>query len=710
MQDIIAGLNVEQRGAVETLDGPLLILAGAGSGKTKTLTHRIANLIANHGIRPEQILAVTFTNKAAKEMRTRLGALLDMPAESRNFMPYMGTFHGVCVRILKIEAESIGLTRNFVIYDEDDRQSLIKRSIKDLGLTGDDRLKPKMISGIISKEKNDFSTAKTYESMAQYPLQKDIAKVFKRYERERQKAGALDFDDLLLETAHLFKGNKEIREKWQKKFRHILIDEYQDTNAVQYQIVKLLVNDDQNICVVGDDWQSIYSWRGADFTNILNFEKDFPGAKVVKLEQNYRSTKPILDAAHKVITKNINRTDKKLWTANIEGDPVNVMALNDEVEESMRVASMVVSRTNLGMRKFNDHAVLYRTNAQSYAFERAFLQNGVPYKIIGGLKFYDRKEIKDIMAYLKLIYQPSDIVSFNRIVNVPKRGIGEVSLRKFINAWQSSGLSLVDALRRSDEFSDVTPKTRRSLVELGNLLDVSTKDLESGTLPSVLIGGLIKRVGYEEYVDDGTPQGDDRKENLGVLVTEASAYASLEDFLADAALMSSADESADGNVVTLMTLHAAKGLEFPVVFLVGMEEGLLPHVRAIDFENEEDIEEERRLAYVGMTRAREELNLSYAMCRYTYGQKQYSMPSRFLEGIGEKYAPKFGSKTESEKRFDDDSDVSYDYMPFDIGDSVKSSQFGTGEVVDIDGMAVSVKFGDGKLRKLNVEYARLEKS
>ena len=702
IQDVFGDLNEVQRGAVEVLTGPLLILAGAGSGKTKTLTHRIANLIANHGIYPGQILAVTFTNKAAGEMRARLGALLGESAESRNFMPYMGTFHGICVRILRIEASNLGWESNFVIYDEDDRQSLIRRAMKELGM-GSSQLKPKTVSGIISKEKNDFVTAEEFEGKAHYPGQKDVAKIYKRYESERKKAGALDFDDLLLETAKMFREDKEIRERWQKKFRHILIDEYQDTNAVQYQIVKLLVNEEQNICVVGDDWQSIYSWRGADFTNILNFEKDFAGAKVIKLEQNYRSTQPILEAAHKVIMRNKNRTDKKLWTENKDGKPVGVVGLNDETEESTMVVSKILSEVNLKMRKFSDYAILYRTNAQSYAFERMLLQNHVPYKIVGGVKFYDRKEIKDIVAYLRLIYQPNDVVSFNRIVNVPKRGIGDVSLAKFVGAWRGSGGNLVEALKGAGDLTDITAKTRKNLEELGGLLGKLAEELEKGAPVATVVENLIDRIGYKEFVNDGTPQGEDRVENLGVLVTEASAYAEVEDFLADAALMSSADESTDGEKVTLMTLHAAKGLEFPVVFLVGMEEGLLPHVRSIGFEEEADIEEERRLTYVGMTRAREELNLSHARSRYTFGQRQYSMPSRFLEDLIDKSEFRLTDEMMGFDVFDEEE------MGFEVGDKVKSKQFGRGEIIDIDGLAVTVEFEDGQTKKLNVEYARLEK-
>lgn len=704
-EKIFSSLNDAQREAVEVTSGPLLILAGAGSGKTMTLTHRIANLIANHGVSPNQILAVTFTNKAAREMRERLAKLLGMSADNRMFMPFMGTFHGICVRILKIEAENIGLSKNFVIYDEDDRKSLVKRVIKDLSLN-DKRINYRAVSSVISKNKNEFRSASDYAESARYPDQKMIAEVFSRYETERRRASALDFDDLLLETARLFKERPDVREKWQQRFKHILIDEYQDTNAVQYQIVKLLVNNDQNICVVGDDWQSIYSWRGADFTNILNFEKDFPGAKVIKLEQNYRSTQSILDAASKVISKNKNRTEKEMWTNNKYGAPVHLERLGDETEEAFFVANRISTQVSMGIRKYSDFAILYRTNAQSYPFERIFMQSQVPYKIIGGVRFFDRKEIRDIMAYLKLIHQPNDIVSFMRIVNLPARGVGAVSLRRFLSYHGSHGNEndIIQTLRAADEIAGLSSKVSHSLVRLGNLLfDLSEKS-QAGSLPVDTIGELVKRLDYKNYLNDGSVQGEDRIENIDVLEKEAGVYADLAGFLEDAALLSSSDESSEDDKVTLMTLHAAKGLEFPVVFLVGMEEGLLPHIRTLDFVNEDDVEEERRLTYVGMTRALEELFLSCARSRYSYNQKQYQMPSRFLEDFLDDGAT-LDDDAYTEIQLDDQPMVNM----FEVGDRVESTQFGVGTITDIDGLAVQVNFDGGSVKKLNIEYARLKK-
>lgn len=690
------GLNDAQTRAVEAENGPLLILAGAGSGKTKTLTHRIAYLIGEKGVWPSQILAVTFTNKAAKEMRERLAQLLDQP-NTRGFMPWMGTFHGICVRLLRQDGGAVGIQHNFVIYDEDDRQGLIKQAMKDQGIT-DTKIKPRAVSGMISAAKNDMVGPDEFEASANYPFQQSVAKIYKTYERLRKEAGALDFDDLLLEVVRLFKENDEIRKKWQQQFAHIMIDEYQDTNAAQYAIVKSLVGPDRNICVVGDDWQSIYSWRGADFTNILNFERDFPGALVIKLEQNYRSTGAILAAAHNVISKNVQRTDKKLWTAEGEGSPVQIHELYDEAEEARLVASRVSAQVAIGARRPDDFAVLYRTNAQSYTMERALLQARVPYQIVGGVRFYDRKEIKDIISYLRLIYQPNDRMSFTRIANVPGRGIGPSSLERFMN-WQSgSGLNIIEALVRVNEADGMTPRAKNSLSALGELLD-SFRGLTDE--PSVVIEQLLEKSGYLNYLRDGSPQAQDREENVSSLVSDAKIFASLPEFLEEVALMTSADENKGQPSVTLMTLHAAKGLEFPVVFMVGMEEGIFPHSRVYE-SGPSELEEERRLCYVGMTRAREELHLSYAASRLQFGQRGYNPPSRFIADMGSVVAV-------AERTIQEDEAFYEQELSFDINDRIRSAQFGEGEIVDIDGMAVTVMFDSGQRKKLNVEYAHLEK-
>lgn len=670
MDTILGGLNPAQKEAVETLEGPLLILAGAGSGKTKTLTHRIANLIA-HGVMPSNILAVTFTNKAANEMRVRLWGILEPDADGeidppRSFMPYMGTFHGIAVRILRIEADAAGLDRNFVIYDADDQVSLIKRILKDLKLTDNKNLKPKSIQAIISSEKNQSNGPDEYAAGALYPNQHNIAKVFRRYEEEKTKAGALDFDDLLLRELELLQKNPSVRKKWQEKFKHILIDEYQDTNVVQYNIVKLLVNEQKNICVVGDDWQSIYSWRGADFTNILNFERDYPGAKVIKLEQNYRSTGCILAASQKIINKNKTRTDKTLFTEIGNGEPVEIESLRDEAEEANYVALKIMNMQRQ-YPDYSDFAVLYRTNAQSYTFEKAFINMHIPYKIVGGVRFYDRKEVKDVLAILKLLISGRDKVSLERVVKNVISGVGEVSLGKILMAIDA--LPDDEPLKNPDILEALSAaKAKNGFGKLVNFV----KKISLDDNPGEIVKKVIEYFDFKTLTDDGTPSGEERMANLEVLVSNAAAYDKLEDFLADASLMSSADESVVKNSVTLMTLHAAKGLEFPVVFMVGMEEGLFPSGRAS--EDEAGLEEERRLAYVGMTRAMRKLFLTYAASRYSYGSRNYNMPSRFLTELGYNPYGSAGYKDEdgdgfkdfSEDDFDDFSGGDFDPFPDDL--------------------------------------------
>lgn len=704
--DVLKDLNPAQQEAVETAGGPLLILAGAGSGKTKTLTHKIAYLLSEQKIWPNEILAVTFTNKAAREMRERLGYLLGQDGAARNFMPWMGTFHGICVRLLRVDGDKIGIASNYVIYDEDDRQGLIKQAMKQLSIT-DKQIKPRAVSSAVSNAKNDLITPDELEASANYPFQKEVAKIYVAYERMKKEAGALDFDDLLIETVRLFREQPDVRARWRKQFKHILIDEYQDTNAAQYAIVKSLVGDDRNICVVGDDWQSIYSWRGADFTNILNFERDFPGAKIIKLEQNYRSTGAILEAAHSVITKNVQRTDKKLWTAEPTGAPVQVHGVYDESEEAFLVASRINAQTSINARNYGDFAVLYRTNAQSYTLERALLQHRIPYQIIGGVRFYDRKEIKDIIAYLRLLYQPNDRMSFSRIVNIPTRGIGATSLEKFL-LWQAnSGMDLVSAMVNADQTSSLTARAKTALVTLGEILRSLQAKVLAEASPSDIIETLIDKTNYRDYILDGTPQAEEREANIGSLVSDATSFAALPDFLEEVALMSSADEPGNVQKVTLMTVHAAKGLEFPVVFMVGMEEGIFPNSRVFEASPAE-LEEERRLCYVGMTRAREELHLSYAQSRLQFGQRGYNTPSRFLADMGHEIVMS-PSYTPGQRETSDEFDEFMDIPSFDIGDTVRSSQFGKGEITDIDGMAVTVAFDSGHTKKLNVEYARLEK-
>lgn len=711
--ELLHGLNPQQQKAVEQTDGPVLILAGAGSGKTKTLTHRVAYLIAHAQVPPQNILAVTFTNKAAREMRERLGHLLGRSHEDRAFMPFMGTFHSICVRLLRFDGEAIQIPKNYVIFDESDRQAAIKQAMRELSIT-DKQYKPSSLSSMISGAKNELLKPADYAAIAHLPQQKIAAEVYKKYEAIRRTAAALDFDDLIGETVRLLATVPEIRAKWRRQFQHVLIDEYQDTNAAQYKLVKLLINDSQNVCVVGDDWQSIYSWRGADFKNILNFERDYPNALVIKLEQNYRSTKNILDAAHKVITKNENRSDKTLWTEAGAGAPVQIRGVQSEAHEGEFIVSRIKTAVDIRARRYRDYAVLYRTNAMSRAIEESLIRYGLPYRIVGGVRFYDRKEIKDLIAYLRLLYQPADRASFERIANVPARGLGAVSLQRFMD-WQStSGQEIMQALLHIDSAQGMTPKARKALQSLGVLLHDLADQAEKLDLPE-LLELIIARVGYASHLNDGSLQAEDRQQNVQELVSVAREYAALglSGFLEEIALISDLDAvKEDGDAVTLMTMHAAKGLEFPVVFMVGCEEGIFPSSRA--FFEPDQMEEERRLCYVGMTRAREELYLTYANGRMLYGTTQHNPPSRFLADID-------GAALEA-------SALAYEFEPsglpettsnepryvpegaeLEIGDRVRHRVFGVGQIAAIDGPTVSVAFSGRGLKKLNIDFAPLEK-
>ena len=709
--DSLEGLNAAQLTAVKQTSGPLLILAGAGSGKTKTLAHRIAYLVQREAIWPSEILAVTFTNKAARELRERVWQLTDgrarnndAPHPPRNYMPWMGTFHGICVRLLRQDGSVINIAPNYVIYDEDDRQGLIKQAMKELSIDAQ-QIKPRAVSGMISTAKNELKTPEDVETAANYPHMQQVAKIYARYEKLRRSAEALDFDDLLVETVRLLRDHPAVRDKWRQHFKHILIDEYQDTNAAQYAIVKYLVNDQQNICVVGDDWQSIYSWRGADFTNILNFERDYPSATVIKLEQNYRSTNAILAAAQAVISKNKVRTDKKLWTDVGEGAPVEVHQTYDEAEEASLIAGRISTQVAIGGRRYSDFAILYRMNAQSAPLERALRLSRIPYQLVGGVRFYDRKEIKDIIAYLRVVYQPNDRLSFSRIVNVPTRGIGATSLERFL-IWQgATGMDSIEALMHVHEADGLTPKAKKALGALGAHLRELQALVADRAAPADIIERLLHLTSYRLYLRDGTPQAEEREENIGQLLSDVRVFADLPEFLEETALIASSDTAAGDETVTLMTLHAAKGLEFPVVFMVGMEEGIFPHSRVYD-SGPAELEEERRLCYVGMTRARQELHLTYARSRLQFGQRAYNQMSRFIGDMGDQVAaidePMYASDHDA-------SDFVSDELPFAIGDRVRTAAFGTGEIGDIDGLAVTIHFDSGVTKKLNAEYARLEK-
>jgi len=627
--NIIDTLNEKQKEAVLATEGPVLILAGAGSGKTRALTHRIAYLIYEKSVPPQNILAVTFTNKAAGEMRNRVAELLGVNAQQSSaadnkpqttdhklptvLLPWLGTFHAVCVKILRREAKNIGLSSEFVIYDEDDSIRAIKRAMRELEVP-EKKYNPRAIKSFISGAKAELITASDYQNFAHDNFQKIVADVFIRYEKILNSANAFDFDDLILKTVQLLQKNQEILKKYQDRFKYILVDEYQDTNHAQYVFLKLLAAARRNIFVIGDDWQSIYSFRGAKFQNILDFEKDYPDAKVIRLEQNYRSRQPIVEAAQEVIKHNQLRSEKNLFTEKDGGAPVAVIASprkSDEVEfildeiESIRIGER---------RNLSDFVILYRTNAQSRLFEEALISRGIPYQIIGGLRFYERREIKDILAYLSFIQNPDDIVSLSRIINVPPRGIGEKTLEKIIQLGEKAQ----DEIPKYGEFSKKIDELRQFNAESPSLDE--------------LIEKIMKITGYREYLADGTVESEGRLENIEELKNAASSYGDLSAFLESVSLVSDVDEMKDKkSVLTLMTIHCAKGLEFPVVFISGLEEGLFPHSRSLD--DAYGLEEERRLFYVGMTRAMERLYISWAQTRSIYGRIEPCAPSRFLDEL-----------------------------------------------------------------------------
>lgn len=637
--EILRHLNPAQRQAVTTVDGPVLILAGAGSGKTRALTHRIAYLIGEKKIAPYNILAVTFTNKAAGEMKERVRKLVG--GASRR-LPTIGTFHSVCARILRQEIEVLGFKRHFLIYDDSDTLSVIKKSLLDLDIDPKE-FNPRAVRELISSAKNELVTPQQYEETAAGLIQETAARVYFRYQKFLKDNNALDFDDLLMKTVELFQKFPEVLEKYRHHWRYILVDEYQDTNKSQYVFVNLLAQKHRNLCVVGDDWQSIYSWRGADIRNILEFEKDYPKAKVVMLEQNYRSTKNILSAAQEVIATNVNKKDKNLWTQNEAGEPVRLYEAADERDEARYIIDKVREYQRQGHAN-RAMAVLYRTNAQSRVLEEALLRSSIPYNIVGALKFYERKEIKDILAYLRLVASGNDFISFARIINEPSRGVGEKTLEKLDQLAEKHGLApAIKKIVSSKEISagdgleswNLPPRAREGLTDLQNLLSQARKYLEDHTIGD-LIDHIALASGYKKMILDGTEEGEARWENIQELKSVAAKYdesrgeESLEKFLEEVALVQDLDrldESADA--ITLMTVHSAKGLEYPIVFIAGLEEGLFPHARS--YLDPAALEEERRLCYVGMTRAKQRLFLTYAVSRKLYGSVQFNLPSQFLE-------------------------------------------------------------------------------
>ena len=715
MENILDNLNKEQREAVETVRGPLLVLAGAGSGKTKLLTSRIAYLIQN-GVRPRNILAVTFTNKAAKEMKERLGNIL-----GENVVKYMwvGTFHGICGRILRENIENYSfqsgkrLDKNFSIYDETDSNAVIKQAIKKLNL--DDKVyAPKLVKTVISNAKNKMQDAYTFATFARDFKSQKIAQIYEEYENSLNNNNAIDFDDMLMLTVKLLEQCKEVRQQYYDRFQHILVDEFQDTNMAQYKLINMLytnlepdIPDERSLCVVGDVDQSIYSWRGADYTIILNFQKDFKKTKLIKLEQNYRSTANILNVANAIIENNTERVDKVLYSQKGDGELIDYFEAQDEADEANFIASRIKQDSG---GDYNRFAILYRTNSQSRALEEACMAAGLPYKIYGGLKFYDRKEVKDIIAYLKLIYNTDDSQSFRRIVNVPKRAIGDTTVKNLSDFADKEDISLFAACQRIEDAVEIPPRTRSKLKDFSELILKFVNAKDSYSLQD-FVTLVIEKTGYlAELQSQNTPESEADIENLQELVNVAGEFVpeeadnALGEFLQQVALVSDLDGMEDiSNNVTLMTLHSAKGLEFPIVFLAGCDEGVFPHQRTFNIPLE--MEEERRLMYVGVTRAEEKLYLTSAKRRQMWGEYKYYNPSRFIDEIPPQLLNKIGfeGSTSGTSTFQNavsrartgKSDYSYSAAQSDSFGYVKpSSGFGKGFVAPTRGLATGKSHND----------------
>ncbi|NLG88858.1 MAG: DNA helicase PcrA [Clostridiaceae bacterium] len=633
--ELIEGLNPQQKEAVLHTEGPLLVLAGAGSGKTRVITHRIAYLIQEKGVAPWNILSLTFTNKAAKEMRDRIEALIG----TRVLDIWCGTFHSCCVRILRREIERLGFSRDFVIYDTDDQETLIKDCLQRLGYN-EKNFPPKQILAYIGRAKDELINPEAYSINAAYDFRlRKISEIYKLYQKKLKANNALDFDDILLHTLKIFDENPDVLAYYQDKFKYILVDEYQDTNTAQFMLVSMLAKRHRNICVVGDDDQSIYGWRGANIRNILDFEKNFQGCRVIKLEQNYRSTERILDAANNIIKNNYGRKPKILWTKNPAGEPVCVYKAFDEKDEADFAASVIREAVARGDNSYGDFAVLYRINAQSRVFEDSFMKMGIPYRLIGAHRFYDRKEIKDIIAYLRTVNNPHDDISLKRIINVPRRGIGKVTLDRAEQLAFDNGVSIYSILKEASGISDLS----RASAKIKSFIDLleNFRQLAEYLELTELIGEVINRSGIiKELEQEDTIDARTRIENirefqsvvLDFVRNSEEESPDLNDFLAHVSLIADVDSMGnEQDKVVLMTMHSAKGLEFPVVFLAGMEEGVFPSYRSIGEERE--MEEERRLCYVGITRAKEKLYLTLAKSRTLFGNTTYNRQSRFIDEI-----------------------------------------------------------------------------
>ena len=731
IMDILQGLNPAQREAVEAIEGPLLILAGPGSGKTGVITHRVAYLVKVCGVAPHRIMAVTFTNKAAREMKERLYQLVGKTVDSLT----LGTFHSICARILRVDGEPVGLNRNLVIYDNDDQVSLVKRTMQELGIDPKN-FSPRNILSAISAAKSQLLGVEEHAHHCHTYFDEVVHRVYQRYQGVLQENNGVDFDDLLLKTVQLLRDNPNVLEKYASRYVHLLIDEFQDTNVVQYALAKQIASQHRNICVVGDPDQSIYSWRYADIRNILDFEKDYPNSRVVFLEQNYRSTQTILDGAHHVISANQQRKEKSLWTKNSVGSPITVAEAYTEHEEAQLVAREVERQVGEGQHEMGDCAVMYRTNAQSRAIEEAFLRYGLPYKLVGATRFYERREVKDIIAYLRLIHNPYDSVSLMRVINVPNRGIGQRSTDELLRWAQELSVPPYTALQMLGNGGDTEegsgasiqhpfgPRIAHSLTNFLVLLNDLVDQAQELDVVK-LIDAVTDRTGYKSYLLNSDESGQDRWENVLELRSVASEYRHLppeegiSSLLEGVALVSDTDNLDEKtSSVTLITLHQAKGLEFPVVFIVGMEEGILPHMRS--FDDSAQMEEERRLCYVGMTRAKERLYLVRAFRRMLMGSSTVNPPSRFLEAIPPHLITRLskGSRAVESKPADRwwsaSTEGEMKEAGVKAGDHVCHSTFGKGVVVACKATGgdheVTVAFkGNVGVKKLLLSYAPLEK-
>ncbi|WP_145397500.1 DNA helicase PcrA [Staphylococcus epidermidis] len=696
MNALVKNMNSEQSEAVRTTEGPLLIMAGAGSGKTRVLTHRIAYLLDEKDVSPYNILAITFTNKAAKEMKARVEHLVGEEAQ----VIWMSTFHSMCVRILRRDADRIGIERNFTIIDPTDQKSVIKDVLKSENIDSK-RFEPRMFIGAISNLKNELKTPEDAQKEANDFHSQMVATVYKGYQRQLSRNEALDFDDLIMTTINLFERVPETLEYYQNKFQYIHVDEYQDTNKAQYTLVKLLANKFKNLCVVGDSDQSIYGWRGADIQNILSFEEDYPEAKTIFLEQNYRSTKNILNAANEVIKHNSERKPKGLWTANSGGDKIQYYEAMTERDEAEYVVKEIMKHQRSG-KKYSEMAILYRTNAQSRVLEETFMKSNIPYTMVGGQKFYDRKEIKDLLSYLRVIANSNDDISLQRIINVPKRGIGPSSVEKIQTYALQNNISMFDALAEVD-FIGLFKKVTQECISFYEMIQNLIKEQEFLEI-SEIVDEVLQKSGYRDMLDrEQSIESRSRLENLDEFMSVPKDYEentpleeqSLINFLTDLSLVADIDEADTQNGVTLMTMHSAKGLEFPIVFIMGMEESLFPHIRAIKSEDDHEMEEERRICYVAITRAEELLYITNATTRMLFGRSQSNMPSRFLKEIPEdlldshtgqkrqtiypKSQPKrgFSKRTTSTKKQVSSSD-------WKVGDKVMHKAWGEGMVSNVN--------------------------